>query len=264
MPTVKVIKLAKGNPFLFTLTFPVMPEIKLPDYKKIAKETMSVVEITTVTDDEVTKATNELLKQFATKDAGDKEVLPELTLDIAQKFGPFTAVEEFTTKIRESISHEKENRARSKKRMQTMEKIADEMKVKLPQVLIDGELHRMMGQFRQDIERMGTNPVRGREGSQRASTSNGMKFENYLTTIKKSEEDLRKEWAPDAEKRAKVQIALSRIAEKELLEVPKEDLEKEVSFFLERYKDADHARATLHLEMILMNEKVFQFLEEQK
>ncbi len=246
MPTVKVMKLAKGNPFEFTLTFPVMPEIKLPDYKKIAKAVMVIEDVMTVTDDEVVKAQNELLKQFATKDADGKEVLPELTLDIAQKFGPFATVEEFTAKIRESISHEKEQRARSKKRMQTMEKIADEMKVKLPQVLIDGELQRMMGQFRQDIMQM------------------GMKLEDYLSTIKKSEEDLRKEWLPDAEKRAKIQIALSRIAEAEKLEVIKEDLEKEVAFFLERYKDADPARATLHLEMILMNEKVFQFLESQK
>ncbi len=246
MPTVKITKLAKGNPFEFTLTFPVMPEIKLPDYKKIASEVMKGEEVTTATDEEIVKAQNELLKQFATKDADGKEVLPELTLDVAQKFGPFTTVEEFTTKISESISQEKEDRARSKKRMQVMEKVADEIKVKLPQVLIDGELHRMMGQFRQDIQQM------------------GMKLEDYLKTIKKSEDDLRKEWLPDAEKRAKIQIALSRIAEAEKLEVIKEDLEKEVAFFLERYKDADHARATLHLEMILMNEKVFQFLESQK
>ncbi len=291
MPTVKVMKLAKGNPFEFTLTFPVMPEIKLPDYKKIAREIMNKTDginsaiVTShapqkqgadsdssetyteygeeksqasvtkhmgmreelrATDEEVAKATNELLKQFATKDADGKEVLPELTLDVAHKFGPFTTVEEFTAKIRESISHEKENRVRGKKRMQAMEKIADEIKVKLPHVLIDGELQRMMGQFRQDIMQM------------------GMKLEDYLKTIKKSEEDLRKEWLPDAEKRAKIQIALSRIAEAEKLEVPKEVLEKEVAFFLERYKDADHARATLHLEMILMNEKVFQFLEGQK
>ncbi len=246
MPEVKVMKLAKGNPFEFTLTFPVMPEIKLPDYKKIVKEIMATADVTTVTDDEIVKAQSELLKQFATKDAEGKEVLPELTLDIAQKFGPFATVEEFTAKIRESITHEKENRARSKKRMQTMEKIADEIKVKLPQVLIDGELQRMMGQFRQDIQQM------------------GMKFEEYIITVKKTEDDLRKEWTPDAEKRAKIQIALSRIAEAEKLEVLKEDLEKEVAFFLERYKDADHARATLHLEMILLNEKVFQFLESQK
>ncbi len=246
MPTVAIKKLTKGENFVFTLTFPVMPEIKLPDYKKIAKEIMVVEEVTTVTDDEVTKAQNELIKQFATKDADGKEILPEVTEELVQKFGPFANVAEFTAKIRESISHEKEQRARSKKRMMAMEKIADEMKVKLPQIIIDGELDRMMNQFNHDIGQM------------------GMKLEDYLKTIKKTPEDMRKEWLPDADKRAKVQIALSHIAEAEKLEVLKEDLQKEVSFFLEHHKDADHGRATLHLEMVMMNEKVFQFLEVQK
>jgi FKBP-type peptidyl-prolyl cis-trans isomerase (trigger factor) len=246
MPTVAVKKLAKGNPFEFTLTFPVMPEIKLPDYKNIAKEIMSVTGDTAVTDEEVSKAENELLKQFATKDADGKEILPELTLEIAQKFGPFATIEEFKTKIRESLNQEKENQARSKKRMQTMEKIADGIKVKLPQILIDGELDRMMNQFRHDIEQM------------------GMKLEDYLKTIKKTPEDMRTEWLPDAEKRAKVQIALTHIAEAEKLEVLKEDLDREVKFFTEQYKDIDAGRATLHLEMMMMNEKVFQFLETQK
>jgi len=247
MPTVAVTKLAKGNPFEFTLTFPVMPEIVLPDYKAIAKEVMTgEKEVPEATDEEVEKAVNELRKQFATKDEKGEEILPELTDELAQKFGPFPTVEEFKSKVRESITHEKTTRTREKKRMQVMEKIADGMTVKLPKVFIDGELSRMMAQFRYDVEKM------------------GMKFEEYLTTIKKTEEDMRKEWLPDAEKRAKVQIALTRIGTEEKLEVLKEDLDREVKFFTEQYKDADPARVHLHLEMMLGNEKVFQFLEEQE
>ncbi|MHB1118175.1 MAG: trigger factor [Minisyncoccota bacterium] len=246
MPTVKVTKLAKRNPFEFTLTFQVMPDIALPDYKAIAKEVMAAVEPTNASDEEIAQAEKELLKQFATKDTEEKEVIPELTLELAQKFGPFASIDEFKAKIRESITHEKTERARAKKRMQTMEKIADGMSVKLPKVIIEGELDRMMNQFRHDIEQM------------------GMKFEDYITTTKKTEEELRKEWVPDAEKRAKVQIALSKIALTEKIEVLKEDLDREVEFFTTQYKDVDPARARIHLEMMLTNEKVFQFLEGQK
>ncbi|MCK9344674.1 MAG: hypothetical protein M0P64_00930 [Candidatus Pacebacteria bacterium] len=246
MPEVKVTKIAAGNPFEFVLTFQVMPEIKLPDYKKIAKEVMATKEETEATDDEAAKAETELIKQFATKDAEGKEVIPEVTDEFVTKFGPFENVAAFRTKIKESITHEKTTRAREKKRMQTMEKIADGITVKLPQVLIDGELHRMLGQFRHDVEQM------------------GMKFEDYLTTTKKSEEELRKEWAPDAEKRAKVQIALNEISLLEKVEVLKEDLDREVKFFTEQYKDVDEGRVRMHLEMMLSNEKVFQFLEGQK
>ena len=246
MPEVKVTKLAKGNPFEFTLTFQVMPEIKLPDYKAIAKEVMAVVENNEATNEEVAKAEAELIKQFATKDADGKEMLPEVTDEFVTKFGPFENVAAFRTKIKESITHEKTTRAREKKRMQTMEKIADGITVKLPQVLIDGELERMVGQFRHDVEQM------------------GMKFEEYLTTTKKTIEEMRKEWAGDAEKRAKVQIALNEISLAEKIEVLKEDLDREVKFFTEKYKDADDARVRLHLEMMLINEKVFQFLEAQE
>jgi len=246
MPEVKITKLAKGNPFEFTLTFQVMPEIKLPDYKAIAKEVMTVEEKNETTDEEVEQALTELRKQFATKNEAGEEVLPEVTDDLAQKFGPFADVEEFKTKIRESIMHEKTNRGREKKRMQIMEKIADGITAKLPQVLIDGELERMLGQFRHDVEQM------------------GMKFEDYLATTKKTIEEMRKEWLGDAEKRAKVQIALNEISLLEKIEVLKEDLDRESKFFMEKYADADPGRVRIHLEMMLVNEKVFQFLESQK
>jgi FKBP-type peptidyl-prolyl cis-trans isomerase (trigger factor) len=246
MPVVAVTKLAKGNPFEFTLTFPIMPEIKLPDYKKIAKEVMVVEEKTNATAEETDQALNELRRQLATKDTEGKEVLPEVDLEFAKKFGPFETVDAFKAKILESLEQEKVARLREKKRMQTMEKIADGMAVKLPKILVDGELERMVGQFRHDVEKM------------------GMKFEDYLKTAKKTEEELRTEWNPDAEKRAKIQVALSNIAEIEKLIVPKEEIEKEAKLVLEQHKDADPARVHLHLEMLLSNEKVFQFLEAQK
>lgn len=246
MPTVAITKLAKGNPFEFKLTFPVMPEIKLPDYKKIAKEVMAVEEKTDATDEEVEQAIAELRKQLATKDADGKEVLPEVDVEFIKKFGAFETVDDFKLKIRESLTQEKINRGREKKRMQTMEKIADGMTTKLPKLLIDGELERMVGQFRHDVENM------------------GMKFQDYLTTAKKTEEELRTEWAPDAEKRAKIQVALSNIASIEKIEVPKEEIEREAKIILDQHKEADPARVHLHLEMMLSNEKVFQFLESQK
>ena len=37
-PNIQITKLAKGNPLGFTITVAVVPEMTLPDYKKIAKE----------------------------------------------------------------------------------------------------------------------------------------------------------------------------------------------------------------------------------
>jgi trigger factor len=44
-PEVEILKISKGNPFVFKMRAFLMPEIKLPDYKKIAKESKGMNEI---------------------------------------------------------------------------------------------------------------------------------------------------------------------------------------------------------------------------
>ncbi len=104
----------------------------------------------------------------------------------------------------------------------------------------------MEGQFKSDIANMGMQP------------------EDYLKHIKKTWEDLRKEWMPEAEKRAKTQVVLQKISLEEKLEAKKEDIETEVKKLSEEYKDADPERIRAYIEMVLSNEEVVKFLEKQK
>jgi FKBP-type peptidyl-prolyl cis-trans isomerase (trigger factor) len=76
-------------------------------------------------------------------------------------------------------------------------------------------------------------------------------------------EDLKTEWRPYAEKKAKLQLIINRIAEVENIRPSKEDIDGEVSVILSQYKDADREKATVYAETVLTNEKVFQFLEGQ-
>ena len=82
--------------------------------------------------------------------------------------------------------------------------------------------------------------------------------------LNKTIPDLRKEFRIDAEKKAKLGLVLNKIAEVEKIEADKEQVAKEVAMILEHYKDADRERAEMHAENVLTNEKVFQFLENQK
>ena len=70
--------------------------------------------------------------------------------------------------------------------------------------------------------------------------------------------------AIDAEKRAKTQLLLNKIAIDEKIEIKEEDIKKEVDALLNYYKDADRVRATIYVETIMLNEAVWKFLEEQK
>ena len=112
-------------------------------------------------------------------------------------------------------------------------------------MVIDSELDKMEGQFKSDIAQMGLQP------------------EEYLKHIKKSWEDLRKEWHPDAEKRAKTQLILQKISLEEKIEPNKDQMEKEIKQLMEQHKGADPERVKAYVEMVLVNDAVIKFLEEQ-
>ena len=91
-----------------------------------------------------------------------------------------------------------------------------------------------------------------------------MNYEEYLTHIKKTEEDLKKEWMDIAEKRAKSQIALANIAREEGLQPSDEEIKKEMDAILEREKGLDRFQVRMFVDNFLTNEMVFKFLEGEK
>ena len=256
-PNITITKIALDTPIEFKITVTVMPEIKLGDYKKIAKnENKKEVKVEEVTEKQVEETIEEIRKMYVQQNhshkddekhvEGEKVELPEVNDEFVKKLGDFKDVADFRMKLKENIAKEKEQKAKDKNRITILEKITDDSKIEMPKILIESELDKMEGQFKADIAQMGLQP------------------EEYLKHIKKSWEDLRKEWRPDAEKRAKTQLVLQKISLEEKIEPKKEDVEKEIKHLMEHYKEADPERVRAYVEMILVNEAVIQFLEAQK
>jgi len=257
MPHIQITKITDKSPVMFKITGPVMPEIKIANYKKIAAaESKTKVEPTETTEKELTETIEEIRKNYAMKNhthaegeehkADEKLDLPEVNEEWVKKLGAFATVEDFRNRIKEGIQKEKEFKAKDKKRMAIIEKILADTKVAMPKILIEGELRKMLAQFEDDIARA------------------GLKVEDYLKHLKKTPDDLKKEWTPDAEKRAKVQLIITKIALDEKLEADPELVKKEVENLLKMYKDAKEDRTKAYVEMMLTNEKVFEWLENQK
>ena len=91
-----------------------------------------------------------------------------------------------------------------------------------------------------------------------------MKFEDYLTGAKKTEEDLRNEWKEQASKRAKLQLLLNDIAKKEKIVAQEDSVRHEVKRILERFKDAQPDNVRIYVETQFINEAVFTFLEKNE
>ncbi len=252
-PEVRITKIASGNPLECTITTALFPEMTLADYKKIAaKENSKKIDETTVSDEEVTKTITQIQRMRAKNEAqqsggefNDTEPLPPLDEAYVKTLGDFTSVEDFTAKLRTNIEKEKTREAKDKKRVAIMEAIIANTALELPDIIIDQELLRMENEFAQEVARM------------------GMDFTAYLKAVQKTKEDMHKDWRPDAEKRAKVQLITSRIAELEHIEPEKEALEQELKALRAQYPDANEDRARSYLTMLLANEAVFQFLETQ-
>jgi FKBP-type peptidyl-prolyl cis-trans isomerase (trigger factor) len=257
MPHIEITKIADKSPIMFKVTGPVMPDIKLADYKKIAeKVNKEKEEIVDATEKELEETIEEIRKNYALRNHthaegevhkdDEKMDLPEVNEEWVKKLGSFATVEDFKNKIKESIKKEKEFKAKDKKRMTILEKIVSDSKITMPKILVENELRKMHAQFEDDIARA------------------GLKVEDYLKHLKKTPDDLKKDWTPDAEKRAKVQLIITKIALEEKIEADPEIVKREVENLLKTYKDATEDRTKAYVEMMLTNEKVLEWLESQK
>lgn len=268
-PRIELTKIAPNNPLGFTITVAVVPEITLPDYKALAKKLNADKPSDEVTDADVEKQIQDILRQKAayerlqkkaaakeaaeteetpleTKEDLDALPIPELTDEVAQSLGQpgqFTDVADLKTKLKEHLTIEKKNENSAKHRGNLTDAIIEETKLDMPRVLIDSELQQMLAQMQEDLER------------------SNLKLEDYLTHIKKTKEELLKEWEPAAEKRAKLQLVLNEIAKAEKMTPNKEAVEEQTKILMERFKDADEQRVRLYVASVLLNEDVLQLLE---
>jgi trigger factor len=271
-PEIAITKLARKSPLGFKIKTTVLPIIKLPNYKKTAKDTISKLtdkeKDTEVTEKDLEDTILDIRKSRAPKkhvadvkphvhkegevhDHSEEhaeptaEELPEFNDAFVQAIGPFKDIADFKAKLKENIKLEKQNLQKEKTRLKIIEKIIEESELDLPEMLVELEIDKILYRMESDITQM------------------GLKFEDYLKHLNKKVEDLRKEFRNDGEKKAKLALILNEISKVEKIVADEEQVAKEVAAILEHYKDADRDRARMHAENVLTNEKIFQFLENQ-
>lgn len=261
-PAITITKIGVGSPLEFKIKTALMPDIKLADYKKLAqKENSAEEKPVEVSDTEINDVIENIRKNIAHQkmhtdhglgeDAHEhppitEKDLPEITDEFVKTLGTFADVADFKAKVKENIAAEKKLKEKDKKRTTLIETIMDKSTIDMPKIIVEGELDKMVAQFKDDIARA------------------GVPYDQYLAHIKKTEADLRTEWNDTAVKRAKSQIILNTIAKDESIAPSEEDVKKEMEHILAHYPDSDRFRVRMYVETFMTNELVFKFLEEQK
>lgn len=254
-PSVSITKLARDNSLGFTLTTAILPEIKLPDYKKLAKGAPAIAEVS-ATEEEIDKVVEDLRQMRAyghvhgpednlSAQAGHEhsEELPEVNDEFAKSFGAFNSVADLRAKIKENVLKEKDLNEKDKRRINIMDAVIKEATFDVPKIILESEQEKMIAQIESDVAR------------------SGMKFEDYLAHTKKTREDLMEEFKGEAERRARFQMVINAIAKDMDIKTTDEEVDAEATKLMQQYPGADLARTKAYADMMLVNEKILSSLE---
>lgn len=176
--------------------------------------------------------------------------VPELNDEFAKSLGAFDSLEALQKNIREGMETEANAERKNEIRTAILDALVAEQKVEYPESLVQEELERIKGEFGGQLSRMGAT------------------FEDFLLQSKKTEEEVKAEWLPQAKKRVAAYLILDRVAQDENIHTESEEVEVEMNKALGYFKNVKDAEKNLDMAALynvvseqVRNEKVFQLLE---
>jgi trigger factor len=157
-----------------------------------------------------------------------EKILPDLDDDFLASLGSFDSLDALRTDIRSRLEANAIDRARHQFADRIIEYAVANATVEPPEVLIDQEVEVMHDELKSSLARQ------------------GITEEAYLKVLEKTTEDLHADLRPNAERRVKTLLVLSKIADEEGIEVPDADIEAEIAQGRQRY--AGDARLTEYFD----------------
>ena len=178
-----------------------------------------------------------------------KMELSEINDEFAKQLGSFDTMVALKTSMKEGITTEKTEEEKQRKRGEILERIAEKAKFEMPVAMVEYEQERLLEDLKNKI----------------AQTIK-ITFEEYLASVKQTEEQLKQTYQKEAEKRLRGFLVLREIGRKESIEVPEEEVDAEVTKSIKNYSKAqldkiDIEQLKEYTKGVIHNEKIFQLLE---
>ena len=178
-----------------------------------------------------------------------KKELPELDDEFAKDVSEFDTLEELKNSIKQRLINENVQKAKYEKEDAVMKVVTSEMKADIPTGMVDVEVDNMV----KDME-------------QRMSYQ-GLKLEQYLKMLNKTESEFRKEFEPQAIEAIKSRLALEAIIKNEKIEVTEREIKDKLEEMAKNYgKTADELEKNENIKEYIKqgieNEKAIGFLVE--
>lgn len=149
-----------------------------------------------------------------------KEVVkPKVDDDFASKVGPFKSAAELKTDIRKQVTMEREQQNDRDYESELLSQITQKAEVAVPMPLVDEEIMRLEREERQNV------------------AYRGQTWQEHLAEEGVTEEEHREKNRPGAETRVKAGLVLAEIAEKEQIDVTREELQERIAQLKQQYTD---------------------------
>lgn len=179
-----------------------------------------------------------------------KKELPELDDEFAKDVSEFDTLKELKESIKEKQQKQNDEKAKYETQEAVIKAVCEDIKVEIPSGMVESEIDNML----KDIE-------------QRLSYQ-GLKLEQYLQMMGKTEEEMKKEYEPQAIDAIKSRLALEAVIKAEKIEATEEEIDEKLKEMAKNYgKENDeeflkNENVRNYLKQGLASEKAIDFLVE--
>ncbi len=166
-----------------------------------------------------------------------KKELPELDDEFAKDVSEFDTLKELKEDIKQKQQKQNDDKAKYETQEAVMKAVCENVKVEIPSGMVELEIDNMLKEIEQRL------------------SYQGLKLEQYLQMMGKKEEDMRKEYEPQAIDAIKSRLALEAVIKAEKIEATDEEVDEKLKEMAKNYgKEND--------EEFLKNENVRKYIKE--
>ena len=176
-----------------------------------------------------------------------KKELPELDDEFAKDASEFDTLDELKADIKAKLEKQNEERAKYETEDSVIKAVCENAKLDIPSGMIELEVENMIKDMEQRL------------------AYQGLKFEQYMQMMGKTEEEFKKEAEPQAIEAIKSRLALEAIIEKENIEASDEEVSEKLKEMAKNYgKTEDDFKDNENIKEYIKNgiksEKAIEFL----
>ena len=178
---------------------------------------------------------------------------PKIDDEFAKSLGQFKNLTEFTKQIKDNLHQEKDMKNNRQLEQDLLKKVIEKSHfAELPDKMIDNEVDGMLHELEHDL------------------ANKGLKMENWLTNMKKTLDQFKKDLRPQAAIRAKSALIIKQITKQENIKVAAKELDTQIKQLQETYKDNPEALDQLKSEAyrnyvanVISGQKVMDWLKKK-